>query len=572
LGGLNVDVPAPVPSRFDALSFWLRTRLLTLAALLRESLFPRSPRWPPGSQLASAPILAELRSPLWTDGRPDEFLLVAGKVQNLRVALRAFDGVEVPAGQSLSFWKQLGRPSAARGFVLGREIRQGCVVPTLAGGICQLSNALATLAASAGMDLVERHGHSARIERGADLGNELDATVFWRHIDLRLRADHAWRIEVALDAEHLIVRLRAERKPTRAIAIVRGDAAASKLSVARGCLSCGETQCFRHRPARHVQSAAARTAAVLDAWSPEFAAALDPAVERIAPATMRLAFWRAAAPAWPEARRGDRWIAWRRAVGLRLHARREGGRRQASILAGQRLIAISHARRLLPTHTRLIVDQSLLPHLEQLGVLAGREIVVLAHSLPMAEIEARLDSAALRWPAETSLRDYRAPADLVAAERRGFARAARVLTAHAEVAAVIGRYSNAELQRVPWQLPEQRRMAMEGMKDFVFAGGLLPRKGGCEMQEAMRALPDHHLRVVHDVNGLLNGAAAVVRPAHVEHSPRLLLQALAQGIPVIATRACGLGDLPGWIEVPAGDVEALRSALLSLSKGPTIAA
>jgi glycosyltransferase involved in cell wall biosynthesis len=59
----------------------------------------------------------------------------------------------------------------------------------------------------------------------------------------------------------------------------------------------------------------------------------------------------------------------------------------------------------------------------------------------------------------------------------------------------------------------------------------------------------------------LDGAAAVVLPAFVEHRPRRLLAALAAGVPVIATPQCGLGDLPGVIEVPAGDGEALMSAL-----------
>ena len=57
----------------------------------------------------------------------------------------------------------------------------------------------------------------------------------------------------------------------------------------------------------------------------------------------------------------------------------------------------------------------------------------------------------------------------------------------------------------------------------------------------------------------------VVLPAWVEHEPRVLLAAISLGIPVIATAACGLGDLPGWSEVPAGDVDALRVALTRIS-------
>jgi hypothetical protein len=58
--------------------------------------------------------------------------------------------------------------------------------------------------------------------------------------------------------------------------------------------------------------------------------------------------------------------------------------------------------------------------------------------------------------------------------------------------------------------------------------------------------------------------AAVVLPAIVEHQPRALLRAIAMGLPVIATEACGLGAMPGVTIVSAYDVSALRNALLAI--------
>jgi glycosyltransferase involved in cell wall biosynthesis len=57
--------------------------------------------------------------------------------------------------------------------------------------------------------------------------------------------------------------------------------------------------------------------------------------------------------------------------------------------------------------------------------------------------------------------------------------------------------------------------------------------------------------------------AAVVLPAIVEHQPRALLRALAMGLPVIASEACGLGDLAGVTTVPMFDGAALRNAIAS---------
>ena len=50
----------------------------------------------------------------------------------------------------------------------------------------------------------------------------------------------------------------------------------------------------------------------------------------------------------------------------------------------------------------------------------------------------------------------------------------------------------------------------------------------------------------------------VVLPAFVEHQPRRLLEAVARGVPVIASKACGLGQLGGVAEVEAGDIASLR--------------
>jgi glycosyltransferase involved in cell wall biosynthesis len=51
----------------------------------------------------------------------------------------------------------------------------------------------------------------------------------------------------------------------------------------------------------------------------------------------------------------------------------------------------------------------------------------------------------------------------------------------------------------------------------------------------------------------------------VEHQPRVLLKALAEGVPVICTTACGLhgwsGDPALLTIVPAGDLEALENAV-----------
>ena len=133
---------APEPTRLAALAFRFKA-LCFQARRGVQNVLGRLPRHQPGNLFAHAPSRGEWRADLWRDANsPRERRLQLGKVQNLRLAAHAFDGLEIPAGEIWSFWRQLGRTTAARGFAEGRELREGCLIPTIGGGLCQISNAL----------------------------------------------------------------------------------------------------------------------------------------------------------------------------------------------------------------------------------------------------------------------------------------------------------------------------------------------------------------------------------------------------------------------------------------------
>ena len=558
----------------------------------------RAPRHRTGDALRDAPLLAEHRSPLWTDGRPEESALVAGKVHNLRVACRAFNGLVVPAGEVLSFWRQLGRPSRWRGFVVGREVRAGCVVPTVAGGLCQLSNALATAAVRAGIELVERHGHTARIEQATPTaGDAVDATVLWNYIDLRLRAPFDIRLEVELTADELVLRLRGEspRAPRPLLSIVdsrsgmRGAGAAASQPgphTARGCLTCDETACFRHGTGRALPSQG-RRALLLNGWTPEWAQHLSTAD---GDADWHLPWLRCArrgAGWWQPPAAARQHVAWlpslRRTIALR-RARGEGGSRQAALLRADARLAAAAAKMLRPEHTELIVDQSLLVSLWRDGHLGGRQFDVLVSALPAQELQQRLDAASRRCPNAPSLVDFRVDASYAEAELAALRAARRVLTPHHEVVRYLTALGLEHVTQVPWHTAADRAPAVtpksrDATPLVVFPASALPRKGVLEIAAALRHL-GWRLRVLGSAASdteLWQGVAVehgryadpswlveadvVALPAHVEHAPRALLKALAAGLPVVVTPACGLPPDSGAIEVPAGDVKALILAL-----------
>jgi vancomycin resistance protein VanW len=151
-------------------------------------------------------IAAETITALYSDGAPNERVLQLGKVQNLRQVAARLDRLYLPAGAEFSLWRQVGRPSRRAGFVEGRELRAGCIIPTVAGGICQASNSLFEVARQAGFPVTERHGHSQQVA-GALFTPGNDATVFWNYVDLRFKASRACCLRVHLTQDHLIVRL-----------------------------------------------------------------------------------------------------------------------------------------------------------------------------------------------------------------------------------------------------------------------------------------------------------------------------------------------------------------------------
>ena len=573
----------PVPSRWDALVFGTKVTLLGWRRHFLE--WGRSPRrWASEPVHTEWPVWAELSAPLWEDGRPDEFLLLAGKVHNLRLVAQALNGVRVPAGALFSFWRQVGPARAKRGYVLGREVREGCVVPAVGGGICQVSNALATAAVQAGLTLVERHAHTAAVQRAPQRGPQaVDATLFYPHLDLRIRAEQPWQLEVWLDAQALHLRVRGPAPAsTRRATVLPPVVAARQVpgsQVARGCLTCNETNCFRHHPSG--AGALAQRAALVVTPSAEWAAhlATEP-VDVLAPARSP---WRKQ----PSLRLvASTWRLWAEAVWQALRMRtlgRQAGRRQGEVLAGHARLAAVLARSLRPLHTRVMVDQALLPHLWRLGVLGGREVTVWAHSLPMAEVQRRLDVAAQRWPQWASLHDFRAPPHWLEDEWAALRAAQQVWTPHSAVAQALRAAGLSRVRTVPWQvpvLPSPLPKATVGGWWVIFPASALPRKGAHWLAQALAGtdaqvgllgtpgsepalwggLPVHHLGWHSD---WLQRASVVVLPAVVEHAPRALLQAVAAGVPVVASEACGLAEVPGVITMPLDDPAHWRAVLLN---------
>lgn len=190
-------------------TFWAKSRGLIACRVLLGPMVAPSHKLSRGHDTSGfANILAEDSSALHTIEDQRERILELGKIQNLRIAAAALDGLTIPSGHTFSFWRQVGRPTKAKGYVPGRELRNGCLVPSIGGGLCQLSNALSRTATRAELIIAERHRHSAQVE-DLRFDPDTDATLFWNYVDLRFTARQDCLLRVRLDPQHLFVSLAA---------------------------------------------------------------------------------------------------------------------------------------------------------------------------------------------------------------------------------------------------------------------------------------------------------------------------------------------------------------------------
>ena len=532
----------------------------------------------PGPKPADYVLLAEARSGLWTDERSREHKHQRGKVENLRRATAAIGSGMLSPGQVFSFWRIVGKATRRRGYVDGRMIQEGCLVPAVGGGLCQLSNALYDVAQRAGCEILERHGHS-KVVPGSASTHGRDATVAWNYVDLRFAHPTPLHIETRLTEGELIVRFSGPAGTGAVAPNGCGQPGTGPTREARSCDSCQQISCYRHEGVRPATASARRVWLVDEAW-PEFQAlwAERAGASDVLGLPLDGGRWRMARYAWAGAPRGRTRDAMLAALGRSVAVRRlasKGAERRRAELAGTEAIARSLERLLTPDDLDVVVAQSLLPYLWRRGRLGGRRFSVLMTRAPMGVLQARLDEAHANAPGQASLTDFRADPALMAAEAQALAAAHRILTPHSAVAALFGERA----ERLSWIAPTRGPVSGPVGRRIAFPGPTAARKGAWAVREAARALDLEVVLAGAELEGAgfwggvktraaggdwLDGVAVVVQPAVVEDNPRRLLAALAADVPVIATPACGLNPQPGLTLVPPGDSAALISALKGL--------
>ena len=141
--------------------------------------------------------------------------LQEGKAVSLGLAAPHVDGILIRPGETFSFWRLVGEPSARRGFQPGVVIFDDHAETGVGGGLCQFTNLLHWMALHSPLSIVEHHHHSG-LDLFPDFKRQIPfgtgTSIVWNFLDYRLRNDTGitFQFRVRTDDEHLRGELRAD--------------------------------------------------------------------------------------------------------------------------------------------------------------------------------------------------------------------------------------------------------------------------------------------------------------------------------------------------------------------------
>lgn len=170
---------------------------------------------------------ASHRTPLLRPLKGVDMWLQHNKVASLKVAASCLDGLLIKPGETFSFWRLVGKPTARRGFRTGLVLRNGQISQGIGGGLCQMTNLIYWMALHTELSITERwrHGFDVFPDEGRSQPFASGATCSYNYIDLQIsnRTADTYQLRVWVEGDYLNGEWRAEAHPRHTYEIVERD-------------------------------------------------------------------------------------------------------------------------------------------------------------------------------------------------------------------------------------------------------------------------------------------------------------------------------------------------------------
>lgn len=154
--------------------------------------------------------------------------LQINKRTNLKLASSTINGLIIYPGETFSFWHQIGKPRADKGYLEGLIITSSKVASAVGGGLCQLANLIHWLVLNSPLTVAELHHHSDALfpDAGRRVPFGTGTSVSWRNLDYRFRNDTDQPVQIVIwqDDETLYGELRSLHPFEHTWSVVEEDA------------------------------------------------------------------------------------------------------------------------------------------------------------------------------------------------------------------------------------------------------------------------------------------------------------------------------------------------------------
>lgn len=152
-------------------------------------------------------LVFQHETPLLRKLKDVDMYLQHNKVTNLQLAAAKINGLVLLPGETFSFWKTVGAPTARKGYLEGLVLERGKLSKGVGGGLCQMGNLLYWMALHSPLTVTERWRHSYDVfpDEARVLPFGSGATLSYNYIDLQLRNEtpHPVQLHVWLSETHL---------------------------------------------------------------------------------------------------------------------------------------------------------------------------------------------------------------------------------------------------------------------------------------------------------------------------------------------------------------------------------
>ncbi len=115
--------------------------------------------------------------------------LQRNKAVNLKLAADKINGIIINPGETFSFWRLVGEPTAEKGYLDGLVIHNGKLDKGTGGGLCQLANLIHWLVLNSPLTVTELFHHTDALfpDSGRRVPFGTGTGVFYKNIDYRFK-------------------------------------------------------------------------------------------------------------------------------------------------------------------------------------------------------------------------------------------------------------------------------------------------------------------------------------------------------------------------------------------------